>query len=146
MLYKIVKDFLKKYPYTIAWRIKAHCKVINKHIGYDEKVLYALTGQYNSSFADIFNTYVIVFTNKRIILARKRLFFGYFFKSITPDMYNDLSVVKRIFWGSIVIDTIKEVITISNIDSRALPEIDRNINDIMISQRKEFGYDKNANK
>ena len=106
-----------------------------------------MTGQYNASFAEIFNTYVIVFTNKRIILARKRLFFGYFFKSITPDMYNDLSVVKRIIWGSIVIDTVKEVITITNIDAKALPEIDRSINDIMIAQRKELGIQvKKSNK
>lgn len=139
MVYKLVRDFLKKYPNTIAWRIKAHCNIIDKHIGEDEKILYAMTGQYNSSIADIFNTYVIVFTNKRIMMARKRLFFGYFFKSITPDMYNDLSVVKRIFWGNVVLDTVKEVITISNIDAKALPEIDRNINEIIISQRKEYG-------
>ena len=31
---------------------------------------------------------------------------------ITPDMYNDLTVNKAVFWGRIIIDTVKEVITI----------------------------------
>ena len=77
--------------------------------------------------------------NKRIILATKRVLFGYFFKSITPDMYNDLTVRRGLIWGNIIIDTIKEVITISNIDVRALDEIETNITEIVIKQKKELG-------
>ena len=42
-------------------------------------------------------------------------------------------------WGNIVIDTIKEVITISNIDVKALDEIETNITEIVIKQKKELG-------
>lgn len=139
--YDFVKSFMKKYPLTMAWRVKAHAKVVDEHIGDDEKILYAFAGQNNESVVEIFNTYVVVFTNKRIALAKKRVVFGYFFKSITPDMYNDLSVNKGLIWGNVIIDTVKEVIRLTNIDAKALPEIDRTINEIMINQRKEYGLE-----
>lgn len=147
--YDFLKTFIKKYPLTMAWRIKAHAKVVDEHIGADEKILYAFVGQNNESVVEIFNTYVVVFTNKRIAFAKKRLLFGYFFKSITPDMYNDLSVNKGLIWGNVTIDTVKEVIRMTNIDAKALPEISQTINEIMINQRKEYGLEsdkKNANK
>ena len=134
-----MKEFIKKYPMTIAWRIKRHCKVIDNHLNDGEDILYMFAGQKNEGFTNIFNTYVVVFTNKRIILGTKRVLFGYFFKSITPDMYNDLTVSRGLFWGNIIIDTIKEVITISNIDVRALDEIETNITEIVIRQKKELG-------
>ena len=139
--YNIVKEFMKKYPLTMAWRLKAHAKVVESHLGSDENILYAFPGQYNEGVFDFFNTYIVAFTNKRIILASKRVLFGYFYKSITPDMYNDLSVNKNIFWGRIVIDTIKELINITNVDARALPEIDREINNILTAQKKEYGME-----
>jgi len=140
--YSFLSSFMKKYPLTMAWRIKAHSKVVDDHIGADETILYAFTGQNNESVLEIFNTYVIVFTNKRIVIAKKRLLFGYFFKSITPDMYNDLSLNKGLIWGRVIIDTVKEVIKITNIDAKALPEIDQHIHDIMITQKKEYGIDR----
>ena len=136
--YVMVHEFLKKYPFTIAWRIKQHCKIIDKHLNPDEKILYAFAGQKNDRSADIFNTYVIALTDKRIMLATKRVVFGYFFKSITPDLYNDLTVGKGLLFGRVEIDTIKEVITITNIDPKALSEIETNITEIIIKQKKEY--------
>lgn len=124
---------------TIAWRVKQHCKVIDKHLNTNEEILYMFAGQKNDRAVDIFNTYVIAFTNKRIILATKRVVFGYFFKSITPDMYNDLTIHRGLIWGSVVIDTVKEVITITNIDVKALDDIETNITEIMLKQKKELG-------
>lgn len=137
--YNLVKEFMKKYPRTMAWRLKAHSKVVESHLGSDETIEYVFTGQYNEGVFDFFNTYLVVFTNKRIILASKRVLFGYFYKSITPDMYNDLATNKNIFWGTVVIDTIKEVVRITNIDAKALPEIDREVNQIVMKQKKEYG-------
>lgn len=137
--YTYVKEFMKKYPMTIAWRVKQHCKVIDKHLNPNEKILYMFAGQKNNRAVDIFNTYVLVFTNKRIIVATKRVVFGYFFKSITPDMYNDLTIHKGLIWGSIILDTVKEVITITNIDIKALDEIETNITEIVLKQKKELG-------
>lgn len=136
--YKLAKDFMKKYPMTVAWRIKKHCDIIDKHLNPGEKILYLFLGQKNDRAVDLVNTNVIAFTNKRIMVGTKRVVFGYFFKSITPDMYNDLSVSKGIIWGRIVIDTIKEVITITNVDARALDEIETNITEIMIKNKKEY--------
>jgi len=140
--YEFIKKFKKKYPKTLAWRLKAHASVVDSHIDDDEEILYAFAGQNNESVLEIFNTYVVVFTNKRIILAKKRMLFGYFFKSITPDMYNDLSVNKGLIWGRVIIDTVKEVIKMTNIDFLALPEIDNEINTIMLKQKKEYGFSK----
>ena len=129
---------------TIAWRVKQHCKVIDKHLNPGEEILYVFAGQKNDRAVDLFNSCVIVLTNKRIIVATKRVLFGYFLTSITPDMYNDLTVSKRIFWGAVVIDTVKEVITISNIDSKALSEIETNITEIMIKNKKEYLAEKST--
>ena len=136
--YELAREFLKKYPMTIAWRIKQHCKIIDKHLNPNEKILYIFTGQKNDSGFDLVNTNVIALTDRRIMIATKRLVFGYFFKSITPDMYNDLSVSKGLIFGKVVIDTVKEVVTITNIDPRALDEIETNISEIMMKQKKEY--------
>jgi len=133
-----VKKFLAKYPFTIAWRVKQHCRVIDDHLNPGEKIIYAFVGQENDRSIDIFNTHVVALTNKRIMVATKRVLFGYFFKSLTPDMYNDLTVHKGLIFGSIIIDTVKEVITLTNIDPKALSEIETNITENMIKQKKEL--------
>ena len=137
--YEFVKAYKKKYPMTVSWRLKSHCKVIDKHLNKGEKILYAFAAQKSESTFSLINTNVFAFTNKRIIVATKRLLFGYFFKSITPDMYNDLTVHRGLIWGSIVLDTIKEVITITNIDKNALDEIETNVTEVMIKHKKEYG-------
>ena len=100
--YVLLKQYMKKFPMTIAWRLRSHCKVIDKHLNDGEEILYTFAGQKNDSSINIFNTYVVVFTNKRIVLATKRVLFGYFFKSITPDMYNDLTIHRGLIWGRII--------------------------------------------
>lgn len=140
--YTYVKEFIKKYPMTIAWRLKQHCKVIDRHLNPNEEILYIFAGQKNNRAVDIFNTYVVAFTNKRIIVATKRVVFGYFFKSITPDMYNDLTVHRGLIWGSIILDTVKEVITITNLDVKSLDEVETNITEIVLKQKKELGINK----
>lgn len=144
--YALASKFMKKYPMTIAWRIKRHCKIIDKHLNPDEKILYIFAGQKNDSMVDLFHTCVIAFTNKRIMIATDRVLFGYFFRSITPDMYNDLTVSKGLIWGKVVVDTIKEVIMITNIDAKALDEIETNITEIMIKCKKEYIKDKSTSK
>lgn len=144
--YALASKFMKKYPMTIAWRIKRHCKIIDKHLNPDEKIIYIFAGQKNDSMVDLFHTCVIAFTNKRIMIATDRVLFGYFFRSITPDMYNDLTVSKGLIWGKVVVDTIKEVIVITNIDAKALDEIETNITEIMIKNKKEYIKDKSTSK
>lgn len=136
--YQMARNFKRKYPLTVAWRIKQHCKIIDKHINPDEKVLYVFLGQKNASSLDFVNTYVFALTNKRLIYATKRLVFGYFFYAITPDMFNDLTVKQGLIWGKIIIDSVKEEVLLSNISKNALDEIETKITQYMMEEKKKY--------
>lgn len=142
-LYKRVKEFKRKYPMTICWRLKAHCKVIVKHLNSDEEVKYIFAAQKNNNPLDIITTYVVVVTNKRILLGQKRLLFGYLFTAITPDMFNDLKVQTGIVWGKVYIDTVKEYIEFSNIDKSALIEIETNVTNNIMEAKKKYSANNN---
>lgn len=135
--YRLAKRFKRKYPLTVAWRIRSHCKIVDKHLNEGEEILYLFLGQKNTSPLDFVNTNLVALTNKRIMVATKRIVWGYFFISITPEMYNDLTIKKGLIWGNVIIDTIKENCYFSNIDPRALPEIETNITEIMAKAQKE---------
>ena len=136
--YELVAKFKKKYPLTISFRLKKHCKVIDLHLNPDEKVLYAFPAQKNKYFYEIFYTNVIVLTNKRILIATKRVLWGYYLVTITPDMFNDLTIRKGLIFGSVVLDTINERVILSNIDPKALPEIETIISEYMMSEKKKY--------
>ncbi len=126
-VYDRVVEFKNKYPTTVAWRLKKNAKVVEDFLNPDEKVLYAFVAQKNNNPFDIISTAVIAITTERLIIGRKRVVFGYFVNSVTPDMFNDLKIIKGIFWGKVYIDTIKEFICLSNISRKALSEIENNI-------------------
>ncbi len=130
-------EFKKKYPTTIAWRLKKHSEVIKKHLSADEAILYVFAGQKSPFIWDMFSTYLVALTNKRILVAEKRLLFGYYFISITPEMFNDLSVQSGILWGKVFIDTIKEQVIINNIDKRALAEIQNRVSEYMLEEKRK---------
>lgn len=137
IIYEKAQEFKRKYPSTVAFRIKAHAKVASKFIGSDEEIKYVFVAQKNFHSYEIANTNIVVLTDKRIIVATKRLVFGYFFRMITPDMFNDLTIKHGIIWGKVIIDTVKEQVMLSNIDPTALAEIDDNITMYMLEQKKE---------
>ena len=136
--YGLALEFKNKYPMTMGFRLKKHCEIIDKHLNPDEEVKYLFYGQKNSGAFDFVNTYVIALTNQRLIMATKRLLYGYFFKSITPDLYNDLTVGSGIIWGKLLIDTVKEEVTITNLDKASLQEIETNITEVMGKLKKEY--------
>lgn len=138
IVYDQVKKFKEKYPLTVAWRLKKHCDVVEMHLNPDEKVEYAFVAQKNDNPLDIITTAAIVLTNKRILIGQKRLLFGYFYTAITPDMFNDLSLKMGIIWGKVYIDTIKEVIKLSNLQREALPEIETAITEYMIREKQKY--------
>ncbi len=137
-VYQQLLDFKRKYPMTVAWRLKSHAKVIEKHLNPGEEILYTFAAQKNDNPLDIITTYAVVLTNKRIMVGSKRVLFGYFFTTITPDMFNDLKVNMGIIWGKIYIDTVKEFVTFSNIDRNALPEIETNISEYMMNEKRKI--------
>lgn len=133
------KEFKRRYPATIAWRLEAHARVIDNHLNPGEEVQYIFVGQKNDNPLDIITSCVVALTNKRILIGQKRLIFGYFFTAITPDMFNDLKVKAGIIWGRIYIDTVKEFIPLSNIQKDALDEIETNITEYMMEEKKKYG-------
>ncbi len=138
-IYNQVMNFKKKYPMTITHhRLKQHSKIIEMHLNPGEVVTYAFAAQKNPKALDFFETCVIAVTNERLLIGQKRVMFGYFLNSITPDLYNDMQVRSNMIWGSITIDTVKELIELSNIDKRALPEIETAISSFMMEAKKEY--------
>ncbi len=133
------KEFKKRFPITIAWRIKAHSKVIDMHLNPGEEVQYIFVAQKNDYLFDIITSCVVALTNKRILIGQKRLLFGYFFTAITPDLFNDLKVKSGLIWGKIYIDTVKEFIPLSHIQNDALDEIETNVTEYMMEEKKKYG-------
>ena len=137
-IYEKAKIYKKKYPGTISWRLKAHSKVIEKHLNPGEKVKFVFAAQKNEKSYQIFSTYLVVLTNKRILLAQKRVLFGYLFLAITPDMFNDITVKSGIIWGKVVLDTVKEIVHLSNVSKKALPRIETEITEYMMREKKKM--------
>lgn len=137
-IYIRIRDFIKKYPLTVAFRLSKHCKVIDKHLNDNEKIIYAFPAQKNPSPFDIFSTCIVVFTNRRILIGQKRVFPGYRLNSITPDMFNDFQVYKNIIFGRIDIDTIKEVVQFSNLDPKSLVEIETNLSNYLMNEKTKY--------
>ncbi len=104
----------------------------------DEIVYYAFAGQKNNKWYDIISTHVVAITNKRILVATKRVVFGYFLYSITPDMFNDLNVYSGLIFGRIEIDTIKEVVYISNLSKACLDEVETKITEYVMEEKKKY--------
>lgn len=143
IIYKKALEFKNKYPMTVAWRIKKHCKIVSQFINPNEEIKYVFLAQKNDNPLDIVTTYVVVITSERLILATKRLIFGYLYTTITPDLFNDLNIKMGIVWGKVYIDTVKETVLLSNIQREALPEIETNVTHYMMEAKKKYNSDNN---
>ena len=137
-VYRRALKFKKLHPSTIGWRLKKNSEIVERHLNPDEHVIYVFVAQKNDNPLDILGTAVIALTDKRILIGRKRVVFGYFLDSITPDLFNDLKVKGVIFCGKVYIDTVKEFITLSNIGVEALPEIETQISSYMMDMKKKY--------
>ncbi len=135
-VYKMVSKFKRKYPWTIAFRLKKHADVVEHILDDDEVVYYTFCGQRNDSHSMIFDSCVVALTNKRIIVGEKRLLFGYYLLNISTKLFNDVTLNAGIFFGRVEIDTVKENVFISNIDKNALDEIETMIHKIVIENKK----------
>ena len=112
--------------------------MLTKHLNKDEKIIYVFPAQRNTNPFNVFATCIIAFTNKRIIIAQKRVLWGYTFVSVTPDMFNDFEVYKGMIFGRLDIDTIKEVIRLSDISPKALVEIETNLSEYLLKVKPKF--------
>lgn len=141
-LRELLSEFRSKYPMTIGWRLEKNSKIILKHLYDDEEILYAFYAQKNDNPLNILGTGVIALTNKRLVIGRDRVVFGYFFDSITPDMFSDLKVKSGVIFGKVEIDMLHEFIVLSDIDKRALPEIEKKISSFMQEAKERLHSDK----
>jgi len=139
-VYDQVMSFKRKYPGAITWyRLRKHAKVVEDHLLDDEEPLFSFAGQKNNDMLDIFSTAVFCLTNKRIIIGCDHILTGYTVTSITPDMFNDLTVYRGIIFGKLMIDTVKEEVYFTNLDKKSLPDIEKNITGVMMEAKKEYG-------
>lgn len=138
VVYEKVLSFKRKYPGTVSWRIKKHSKVVEMFLNPGEEVKYAFAAQKNQGPLQLFDTYVVALTNKRVLMGRKRLLIGSDLITITPDLFNDMQVNIGLIWGKITIDTVKEVVIVSDISKHALPEIETNISEFMMEEKKKY--------
>ena len=53
-------------------------------------------------------------------------------------MYNDLEVRMGLIWGNVVIDTVKETITLSNISKSAIDEVETAITSFMMVHKNKY--------
>lgn len=136
-IYNMVSKFKKKYPRTIVFRLKKHAAVIENILDDDEEVYYTFCGQRNDSHTMIFDSCVVALTNKRIIVGEKRALFGYYLLNVSMKLFNDLTINSGLIFGRIEIDTVKENIFISNIDKRALDEIETMIHKVVLYNKKK---------
>lgn len=136
--YELLKQFRNKFPGSVSWRLKKHCKVIDIHLNPNERINFIFSGQLDIKPLSLFNTGVIAVTNERLIIAQKKLIIGYKFSSITPDLYNDLTVKAGIIWGTIIIDTVREQVYVSDLDKDSLPEIETEITMFMQEAKKKY--------
>ncbi len=137
-VYNQVVNFKKKHKGGISWRVKKHCDIIDKHLNPGEIILYAFPAQKNIDFYDIFTTCVVALTNKRLLIAQKKVIWGYTLSSITPDLYNDLLVNQGLLFGRITIDTVKEEVFLSNLPKSGLDEIETNITEFMMKEKQKY--------
>ena len=136
-IYNLVSRFKRKYPMTVAHFLKRHSRIVQNIVDKDEQILYAFCGQKNDSYMVLFDSCVIAVTNKRIIIGQKRLLWGYQLITVIPELFNDLKLYSGLIWGKVEIDTVKEVIWVSNLDKKSLDEIETKVNEIMLRNKEK---------
>ena len=50
-----------------------------------------------------------------------------------------MQVFRGLLFGKITIDTIKEVVIITNLDKKCLPEVETAITEFMMKEKKKYG-------
>jgi len=138
-VYEKLEEYVNKNGKGISFRLKQHAFIIEKHLNPGEEVIFAFPGQKNAEFYNFFTSCVVVLTNKRLLIGQKRVLWGYFLRSITPDLYNDLFVYRGLLWGKIVIDTVKEEVIITNLTKKGLTDIETNITEFMMREKQKYG-------
>lgn len=121
------------------WGLK-HFGLIENNLMEDEEVLMAFIGLHNYiSATQHDNNFAYAITNKRILMAQKGII-GEAFQTISLNNINDITMVKKMVFGIITIDTIKETFNIAiaaNIASNINTEIHKVLDSLQKSNNLE---------
>ncbi len=106
-----IKNNLGK-GFNESWGLK-HFGLIENNLMEGEYVLMTFIGLHNYiSATQHDNNFAYAITNKRILMAQKRII-GEAFQSVSLENINDITLVKRMMFGIITVDTIKEKFNIA---------------------------------
>lgn len=141
--YEQAKEFKNKFPFTIAFRIKKHAEVIDKHLHDGEKTSYVFCGQKGKASLFFNKSCVVAITNERLVVGQKRLFWGYFFTTVTPDVYNDFKIFNGMLWSEILVDTLDEEVHITKINPNGAIDVQKHITKFMMEEKKKYAKENN---
>lgn len=132
-------DFCKKNDYgqgvNKKWDIK-HFTLIQDSLAPDEEVLMCFVGLHNYVSASKHDgNYAYAISNKRIIMAQKRMI-GEHFQTIAFNNLNDIALNTGLMMGVIVIDTVKEVFNIC-VNKKQAKKINEQIHDLLIELQNQ---------
>lgn len=101
-----------------SWDLK-HLQLIADALSPDEKVLTVFLGLYNyTSPSQHDMTFAYAITNKRFILAQKKMI-GSVFQTISLDNVNDVTLNKSFLKGIVTVDTIKETFNVKTANTKS---------------------------
>ena len=105
--------YKRKFPGSIIWwRYKKHAKVVENHLNPGEIPMYSFAAQMNDNPFDLFSTAVLCMTNRRLLVGQDHIIGGY---------------------------TLKEEVIFTNVEKKALREIETAITTGMMEEKKEYG-------
>ena len=136
--YSKAQAFKNKYFPTIAFRLKKHASIVDKHLHSEEKIDYVFCGQKGKAPLLFNKSCVVAITNERLIIGQKRLLWGYFFTTVTPDVYNDFKIFNGMIWSDILIDTLDEEVFITKLAPDGAIEVQKHITKFMMEEKKKY--------
>lgn len=108
-----------------------HFSLIENSLGKDEEVLMCFIGLHNyQSMTKHDNNYAYAITNKRMIMAQKKVI-GEAIQTVTISNLNDVTMVTGLVVGTITIDTIKEIFNVA-VNKTVAKSINDKIHDLLL--------------
>lgn len=113
-----------------SWGIK-HFQLVVDMLQPDEDVKMCFLGIHNyKSPTTHDNTFAYAITNKRIIMAQKKMF-GQVTQTVQLDYVNDITTKSGLMFGIVMIDTMKETIKVA-VDKDAAMNISSKVHDLLL--------------
>lgn len=103
IIYEKVMEFKNKFSGVPATRLERHAEVAMKSLAEGENVLHVYCG-----LDEFYRTQIVVVTDRRVIVARKKLLFGSRISSIDRDKVCNIHNRRSLLWNDIFFNTLTE--------------------------------------